>query len=276
MSTPGDQSARAHDVAMRVLASPKYRELEPSFVARIASEATRSSSSTEAAVKLAKRRLHQAFGAFLHGRPAVAVRDAVKAVRDGSTPLDTAFVTAMRAHASTAERVPHLDRFGELIGEWSPGTHSVVDLACGLSPLAIPWLPLEPGASYSCCDIDTALASALLELNQVLDVDVQASCCDLVRDPPSLHADLALLLKTMPTLEQQAPGSTRRVIERLQCGHVVLSLPTRSLGGRVGYTSDGLQRVVDLVQGTRYSVAGDAAIGREHFFHLVPRTSASR
>jgi 16S rRNA (guanine(1405)-N(7))-methyltransferase len=44
-------------------------------------------------------------------------------------------------------------------------------------------------------------------------------------------ADLAFLLKSAPCLEQQAPGSARRLLERLNARWLVVSYPTRSLGG---------------------------------------------
>ena len=54
-------------IAEQVLASPKYRHLDEALVRRMAAEAAGRFRDHNEAVKYAKRKLHQAFGAFLTG-----------------------------------------------------------------------------------------------------------------------------------------------------------------------------------------------------------------
>ncbi len=265
---PGDPAA---EVARRVLAAPKYRTLEPALVGRFAAEAVARTRTPAEAVKHAKRKLHQAYGAFAAGSAALAVGRCVDAVVSGADVRD-ACRAAMAAHASTAGRVDHLDELYGTIAGWCGTPASVSDLACGLGPLAIPWLAPAPGAVYDCCDIDRDLVAALGRLGQILPVTVRARTCDLVADPPPAPgADLALLLMTMTTLEQQRPGATAALLARLRSPHVVVSLPAGSLGGRRAYAADGAAAVERAAAGSGYALAATARIGGEVVCHLAGR-----
>ena len=48
----------------------------------------------------------------------------------------------MRGHASTQERLPILEEFFQTTLASIAPVESVLDLACGLNPLALPWMPL--------------------------------------------------------------------------------------------------------------------------------------
>ena len=261
MSRQAEQDA----LVSQILAAPKYRHLDEAFVRRVAAEAALRFREHADAVKYAKRKLHQAFGAFLTGSPADAVRRCVATIADGADVRE-ACRTAMRAHASTAERLTWLDPFYVQVSEWCGTVGSVVDLACGMNPVALPWLPVKPGGRYWCCDIDRDLVSALGDLGSVLPVAVEATTRDLLGGAAVPPADLALLLKTVTTLDQQRSGASRAVLAALECPQVVLSVPRRSLSGRLSYVDDPVRAAVE---GTSYRLDDRATFGDELVCHLV-------
>ena len=55
---------------------------------------------------------------------------------------------------------------------------------------------------------------------------------DLVAEPPTEPADVALLLKLVTTLDRQDPPAATRLLRGLDVRHAVVSFPLRSLGGR--------------------------------------------
>jgi 16S rRNA (guanine(1405)-N(7))-methyltransferase len=59
----------------------------------------------------------------------------------------------MPEHASTRERAPHLDGFYAPIWEVTGTPASVLDLGCGLNPLALPWMGIGD-AMYHAIDVD--------------------------------------------------------------------------------------------------------------------------
>ncbi|MCO5969073.1 16S rRNA (cytidine(1402)-2'-O)-methyltransferase [Actinoallomurus soli] len=265
----GTQADLAAEVARQVLAAAKYRNLDPAFVDRLAQEAAQRFRDRNQAVKYAKRKLHQAFGAFVTGTPARAVADCVAKIAAGADPRE-AGREAMRAHASSAERVDWLEPFYERVAEWCGTPSSVIDLACGLNPLAMPWMALAPDAGYACYDVDRTLAEALPGLGTVFPVRVSAGAADLVGAPLSAQADVALVLKTLTTVEQQRTGAAQRLIAALDCRHIVVSLPRRSLSGKRNYADDADAIVRRAVEGTGYEVVDEAAFGDEALYHLVP------
>ena len=258
------------EVTRRILDSAKYRHLDPGLVRRLADEACQRFRNSGQAEKYARRKLHQAFGAFVSGPSARAVQDAVAAVQSGTSGLAEAGRAAMRAHASSAERLDWLDPFYHQVAGWCGEPRSVADLACGLNPLAIPWMRLAPGARYWACEIDHALVAALARLDDIMPARVEVTTCDLVASPPELAADVAFLLKTMTTMEQQAGGATARVLRNLACRHVIVSVPRHSLSGRLTYRDDAGASVRQLAESSGYEVSDEAAIGDELIFHLTP------
>lgn len=249
-------------VYRQVLASGKYRHLHEDFARRVAGEAAARFRDQNDAVRYAKRKLHQAFGAFLSGSPGDAVRACVDAVRSG-VPAREACLAAMRTHASTAERVPSLDAFYRQVADWCPGPRSVVDLACGLNPLALPWLAIGPDATYWCCDVDRDLMAAVAGLGEVFEVEVRAEPGDLLAPAAVPPADLALLLKTLTTLEQQRAGATGAVLAALDAPQVVLTLPRSSLSAHRRYGEDPAGQLAKATAGTGYQLADRVALGDE-------------
>jgi 16S rRNA (guanine(1405)-N(7))-methyltransferase len=262
--------AVADEITRRILSSAKYRSLDESLVRRVATEAAERFRDRSQAVKYAKRKLHQACGAFLNGPLVLQVTGAVEAVRSGRTDLRAAALSAMRAHASSAERASWLAPFYDQVAQWCGTPASVADLACGLNPLAIPWMALSPDASYWACEIDAELVTALAGLDEIMPVRLTAATCDLVASPPAIRADVALMLKTVTTIDQQSAGAAGRVLSALDCRHVILSLPRRSLSGRRGYSGDPGAIAADAAAGSPYRVRNQAAFGNELLYHLTP------
>jgi Ribosomal RNA methyltransferase (FmrO) len=263
VARPPDPAA----VFRQVAASAKYAGLDEAFVRRIAAEAAARFRDQNSAVKYAKRKLHQAVGAFETGLPANAVRACVAAIRSGM-PVRDACRAAMCAHASTAERAAVLDPFYRQIETWCGRPSTVADLACGLSPLAIPWLAMGPDATYWCCDVDRDLTAALPGLGEPLGVRLLTEARDLVGPGAMPPAELVLLLKTLTTLELQRSGAARELLARLDATQVVASLPRGSLSARRRYTDDPVETIRKATAGTAYVLAGQAAFDGEALYLL--------
>jgi 16S rRNA (guanine(1405)-N(7))-methyltransferase len=152
-------------------------------------------------------------------------------LRDRSA-LRTTCVEIMRHHASTRERLPILADFYTTILADLPPIHSILDLACGLNPLSIPWMPLAANARYHACDIYQNQVDFLNHVLAVLGVQGEASVCDLLHGCPTQTADVALLLKAIPCLEQVDKQIAPRLLSAIQAPVLIVSFPVHSLGGR--------------------------------------------
>jgi 16S rRNA (guanine(1405)-N(7))-methyltransferase len=258
-------------VVKQIMTSTKYADLDEEFVRRIAADASERFRTQGEAVKYAKRKLHQAFGAFVTGSLGDEVRACANAIRSG-VPVRAACLTSMRKHASTAERAAVLDELYRQIETWCGRPSTVADLACGLGPLAIPWLATGPDATYWCCDVDRDLIAELPSLSDPFGVAVVAESRDLVRSAGLPPTDLVLLLKTLNTLERQRSGAGRDVLAALDAPRVVVSMSRGSLSYRRRYADDPLEVIGKATAGSRYQLASQADFGSEALF-LLERSS---
>ena len=94
---------------------------------------------------------------------------------------------------------------------------------------------------------------------------------DLVADPPSEPADVALLLKLVPTLDRQDPEAAAWLLAALDVRHAVVSFPARSLGGRgKGMERSYRERLERLTAGAeRVTAVAEASVPNELVFVLT-------
>ncbi len=234
MSNEADN--HVEQIVQAVLTSPRYRHLHAGAVRDVARQEARKQRSLVEAIKATKSKLHQISGAYLaHGTPPYA--DWLEMLRAATTTgapelMRIGCRTIMRAHASTRERLPILEAFyQETLGNLGP-IKSVLDLGCGLNPLAQPWMPLAPDAVYYACDLDAQLVAFIEEALKILGRPGQATVCNLLEGAPQQPVDVALALKLLPCLEQLEKTASLRLLESVQARHVIVSFPVQSLGGR--------------------------------------------
>jgi 16S rRNA (guanine(1405)-N(7))-methyltransferase len=233
-------------VVPAVAASKKYQALCEDTIRRVAGRvlAAEPDGGLKAAIKATRRRLHQVYGAFEQGFDGETIyRRLEAAYRSGSAAeIEAACRQVLGLHQSTLERLPVIDRFYPAIWAVTGKPHAILDLGCGLNPLALPWMGLEAGAQIIALDIDRERVRLLNRTLGLVGMEPLARCQDVLVHPPGDAADVALLLKMGPTLERQEPGSTGRLIEALRAPYAVVSFAVKSLGGREKGMAENYQR----------------------------------
>ena len=223
------------DLVQSVSASKKYGSVCADTVSRIGiRELEAHSGNVKAASQATKKRLHQIYGAFERKtdyelacgwlRPAFQSRSADE--------IEAVCRRILGWHNSTRERLPFLHRFYSPIFERTGRPQSILDLGCGLHPVALPWMGVGPDCRYIALDIDHARTRFLNDFLSLAGLAPLARCQDVIAGPPDDVADLAFLLKTSPPLERQDPGATVRLLDRIGVRFAVVSYSTKSLGGR--------------------------------------------
>lgn len=223
------------ELITQVSANPAYAGIAPSLVRRVAERELSKGRSRKETVKAVRSKLHQVAGAYQEkGMDFNLWRREL--VDLPSEKADTAIrifcQRVMKTHASTRERLPILTDFYSTVFAALPPIHSVLDLACGLNPLAIPWMPLAEGATYQACDIYTDLVDFLDKVISHLGLAGGTCLCDLSEHIPGQAVQLALVLKTLPVLEQLDKNLPARLLEELNAEFILVSYPGHSLGGR--------------------------------------------
>lgn len=247
-----------------VLRSPRYRWLAPRFAERIAAREAPKARTYADAVKRTKRRLHQVFGAYgLDLHPDDVARRLQDAKADGPDALRDTCRALMERHVSTRERLPVLDRFYAEIYAITGRPGTIIDVACGLGPLALGWIGVPPGGRYDALDVDRRIVEIAAACLAAYDVRGRAELRDVVADPPDQSADVAFLLKSVPCLDHQGEGSALRVLDTVRARHAVISFPTRSLAGSArGMAAHYRNRIKQLLAGRDWTIH-ETVIGNE-------------
>ena len=234
----------------RLRGSSKYRWLCEDILHWSVRTARRQAQSDKEVLKVAKRKLHQAYGSFLgDARRKRALRALEAAGRLGSAEpgYREQLSLALSLHASTAERAQHLDAVWRWIREQVGEASKWLDVGCGMAPAALPWSGLPTTVEYVGLDLDPGLCAALEGALRDGWPFVRIFAAD-ARKAELPTADVALLFKLLPTLERQESGAAKALVRRLDAPVVVATFPTQSLGGR-GLGADAYLRFADAVLG---------------------------
>ncbi len=239
---PDDQLEKA---LAALLSARKYRSVHPGLARAIASAELAKGRSVKEAVKAAKNQLHQSAAAYIRRNlnyddallQLQSALDAPSRAHGPAPPRDAEPVLAllrrlMAAHASTHERLPLLDTLYSQLFQRLPPVHSVLDIACGLHPLARPWMPLPPDLPYFACDIFADQADFLNRFFRLMGYAGSVEQRNALDDMSAPSADVAFLLKTLPCLEQIQSGAFQRLLHQIDAPILIVSFPNHSLAGR--------------------------------------------
>lgn len=230
-----DVKGTLEELVNAVKANPKYRSIETSLVRSIGQAELAHRENFKEAVKATRNKIHQIGGAYQEGgidypRCSAELEELPASL---SNPALRDFCRQMMIqHASTRERLPVLEHFYVETLECLGPVHSILDLACGFNPFALPWMPLTPGAQYFACDIYQDMVDLIQEFFNHIDQNGKVEVVNLVDSVPAHPVQLALLLKTLPCLEQLEKNISQDLLSAIQAEHLLISYPVHSLGGQ--------------------------------------------
>ena len=218
-----------------VRSGPRYSAISADLVRQVGQRELAKGYKLKEAIKGTRSKLHQV--AVAYQETPIPYQKYLQTLEQlpvdlGDPALKQFCRTVMQQHASTAERLPELETFFQTILEPLAPLHSVLDLACGLTPLALPWMPLAGDASYHAVDIYSDMLAFINQFFNHLGRTGRADLCDLTQSCPTQPAQVAFLLKSVPCLEQLDKQLFPRLLLQIPADHNLVSFPARSLGGR--------------------------------------------
>ncbi|MCL2361974.1 MAG: hypothetical protein FWC73_09205 [Defluviitaleaceae bacterium] len=198
----------------------KYAGVYPPMIERLTGE--------NSDLKAAKRKLHQAYGAYTQDN---GYKKAGKLLDNMNEGIPSTAQDLLALHASTKERLPYYKEFYEFILENTGPIESILDIGCGYNPFSVPLIPTKLKAYYA-VDIDVRGAELINRFFLLLGLPPYAKCADLAVEIPQDNADIAMMCKLIPVLEAQSPGSGYRLARELNTRFLLITYPLKSLGGR--------------------------------------------
>ena len=238
-------------IESRILSSRKYSDIYPSVVVRQIQQLKGRFHSDKSLEQAVRRKLHQASGAYLGGNSLKKLEKGL----DGEGDLsDAAQIKAvcrdlMVLHASTRERLTDLEVIADTLGERIPEGSCVVDLACGLNALTLPWLFEHCSFHYTGFDLHRGMLHMLSRFADRTSLGAEFVWGDVLSDGRPA-GDVALMLKLLPCLEHQEEGSALRLVAETEADVIVASFPTRSIGGQSKGMEHTYHRQIEVIADT--------------------------
>ncbi len=217
-----------------ILSRKKYRGLDPALVRQVGLQELARQKNFKESLRSTRARLHQAACAYLlQDLDYASLEHEIATLPRSIQAVETRdfCLRVMSLHASSNERLSILERFSQEIARDLVGIHSVLDCACGLNPLSLPWMPWGMNTRYDACDVFTDMVGFVQHFLEHYGIKGNAWTCDLSRETPAGEYDLVLLLKTLPILEQIEKTSAARLLQSIRGRNLLVSYPVASLGG---------------------------------------------
>ncbi|HGJ66967.1 TPA: hypothetical protein ENS27_16530, partial [bacterium] len=220
------------EIVQKIIKSKKYNTIYPKTVENTARRCFEKYDKKHVEKKT-KTALHQIWSAYYKSKPNFddVFNDFVKNINDGKN-IKEEIIRILSFQSSTRERLMIIDDFYCKIFSITGYPEIIIDHACGLNPLSIFWMGLPDNTRYFAYDIDNGLIEFLrlvigyLGLNNIIGFQL----ADIFVDEFE-YADIVLMLKFLPVIEQQEKGSSLEILRKQNCRYLVVSFPIKSLSG---------------------------------------------
>ena len=190
------------------------------------------SSTWDEILKRVRKELRAVYGVFQSGD-----REALLS-RLAQPGADTAGLIEdlLETHVSTKERVPHYARIArELAARIVPAPKIIVDLGCGMNPLAHHyWRSAGWNPTWIASDVSEADMRFLAAAFKTLDIRGKSVRIDLLSETEevtTLKGDVTFLLKLLDSLEESKRHISYALFDAIRTPWIVASFPTKSIGG---------------------------------------------
>jgi 16S rRNA (guanine(1405)-N(7))-methyltransferase len=217
-------------VVAAIKQSKKYRDTHEETIRSLAQAALKQHKKPKQAAKAVRKRLHSIMAPYL-GDPdyETASQALLAAFASGDQEsINQVCRDALFSHLSTRERLPILAEFYRQIFRITGIPHRLLDIACGLNPLAFPWMGLPNSVEYVAYDIHEPRIDFINLYFNLQGLPPLARAQDVALHYPQESADVAIFLKEMPRFERNYPGNGRDFLAALQVRYLVISFPTIS------------------------------------------------
>lgn len=243
-------------VVRAIRTSAKYRFIDEGLVRRIAAYEMNRRKHAPEAVKAVKSTLHQVAGAYFATRIRYVDWEEELLKAPDRAGVQQVCLRLLERHTSMRERLNGLEEmYAWIFGQTGP-VECLLDIGCGLHPLAIGWMPVTPAVRYEAYDVYTDLAAFLNRFFKIVRQNGCAYTCDVAEHTPVARADLALIFKLLPLLSHLPDAAPLRLLQNLKVRWLAVSFPVASIGGKgKGMVDHYSTRFLSLISDQPWQVA---------------------
>lgn len=249
-------------ITAAVQAKKKYQHIHPGVIRSIAESEYAKGRRGKEAVKEVAAKLHQVAASYFFRRP--NYQNWIREFTELPSDIENLRVRwlcekIMQQHSSTAERLSIMHNFFHHTLNAIQPVSSIVDLACGMNPLALTEIPLAKKFEYYGCDIFTDMTDFLNQWFRILKINAKVEVCNLLDlamgKKPIKKAQVTFLLKALTCLDQLEKDVSLSLLERIPSQFILVSYPVASLGGhQKGMLQNYEKQFLQLVSGHKWQV----------------------
>jgi len=242
-----------------ILQSRKYRDLAiPTETVRNLLEQELPHYKTQKeAVEVVRKKLHNIIAPYLGDPdyPSAAQQLDEAFASEDAAQIRQVCRSILEMHASSKERMPILAGFYEQLFSLTGKPKTILDLACGLNPFALPWMGLAADIRYYAYDIHQPRLDLINHFFSLQGMQPLGIKQDILVDPPQVEAEVALFFKEAHRFDQRQRGCNRKLWCALRVRYLLVSLPTNSLSGRHNLVERQRQLVYGTLEGLPWQVS---------------------
>lgn len=132
----------------------------------------------------------------------------------------------LKSHSSTKERIDFYPKLTQIINSFKP--ESILDLGCGLNPLAI----AKKGLIYYAYDIKQSDLDLVSEFFRMRGIKGKVFCQDLRKINSFPKTDLTLIFKFLDIVEKDKYNFSKSLLKKISSPNIIVSFSTKTLSGR--------------------------------------------
>jgi 16S rRNA (guanine(1405)-N(7))-methyltransferase len=156
-------------------------------------------------------------------------------------------------HRSTQERLDFYPNLYEKIFAVTGKPKSILDLGCGMNPLSLPYMELKD-VKYIASELTSEDVDFLKRYFKKVGVEGEAFEMDLTKAEKMPSVDVCFMFKLLDTLETLKKDISRELVENVKCKWLVVSFPTKTIGGRKQISKNRLGWFEKIIKGRRFEV----------------------
>ena len=223
---------QTEDILHKIQQTKKYKNLSKDTIKRIIHWAELRYQKPKEIIKEAKNKLHQIYGAYLENSEIKQVTGLINKLSKDESSIKEISLQIQNLHTSSKERIPIIETVYSSIFSITGVPNSILDIACGFNPFAIPFMPQKGHLDYYAQDIDIVEIELINKFFEKIGFPPNAKCNDVLIEIPDIETDISFVFKTLPVLEQQEKKYSKKLIENLKSKYIVASFPTKTLCGK--------------------------------------------
>lgn len=135
-------------------------------------------------------------------------------------------MNSLDVHVSTKERNPYYTKFTTRLSTLNP--KSILDLGCGINPLAI----ANSKLTYYASDINEADLKTVSNFFKEKNIKGQVFYQDLRTSRLFPKTDLTLILKVFDLIDKKGHKNAESILKSLKSKHIIVSFSTKKLSGK--------------------------------------------